>query len=703
VAFKNITSTTVKALIEALVPRFLGRDQDHLLAFGDELVGVAYGLAHDYVQPLYDFRATILSPAGASIVGTSDSSNVQAKIDALTASSLPAGGTGTQYLKGPGTWATLNTAAVPELTNLYFTNARAQAAITGGASTIVTSNLTASRALVSDAGGKVVISAVTAAEVGTLSGVTSAIQTQLNAKAPTASPIFTGTIQDQGSSAGYLWEHRDNSAKQNMWYSTADTAILWSNGIGDILQVTNSTGAVRFFNNITLPAGTRIFGDFTNGTQSLRTAFQTSTTNGATVVAAVPNGASTTSSWRAFGGTDPSNANYISIIHDGSTAIVDSNANGTGVVRTLSLRIGGVERIGISNSATAVQGSLSATSTISTSSGGISSAQGNVTVVNSNSSGDGAAVDITSTGKTGSAISSYKLWNLGAPGYTAGLTVYAYPASGGLVSRFRIRDDGGFDFMGSGGGTLGTMSGNGNFDWLTSDGTYSANFSGRVRSRGAAAAFNLEQRDGASGGECGMYAVANLWRVNFAGIGDVLSVSTAGTLSCSAVSCGPVNALGAVTSTGGSAAYYFVDRSTSRQWAWYGQSDTATLYNGSGNIFTISPAGAVTASGGFQTGSSLKLKDIEGNSPYGLAEIEKLIPIIGKYKDAYNPDGRKRLFLGAEPTKEVIPEVVFDEGVEFEGEKVPSLDYIQLVPVLIKAVQELSAKVKELENDRRLS
>lgn len=52
--------------------------------------------------------------------------------------------------------------------------------ITGGASTIVTSNLTASRALVSNKNGKVAVSAVTSTELGYLDGVTSAIQTQLN-------------------------------------------------------------------------------------------------------------------------------------------------------------------------------------------------------------------------------------------------------------------------------------------------------------------------------------------------------------------------------------------------------------------------------------------------------------------------------------------------------------------------------------------
>ena len=57
-----------------------------------------------------------------------------------------------------------------------------QATITGGATTITGTNLTASRALASDGSGKVAVSAVTATELGHLSGVTSALQTQLNSK-----------------------------------------------------------------------------------------------------------------------------------------------------------------------------------------------------------------------------------------------------------------------------------------------------------------------------------------------------------------------------------------------------------------------------------------------------------------------------------------------------------------------------------------
>jgi hypothetical protein len=59
-----------------------------------------------------------------------------------------------------------------------------QATISGAATTIVTGNLTASRALVSDSSGKVATSTnVTSTELDYLDGVTSAIQTQLDGKA----------------------------------------------------------------------------------------------------------------------------------------------------------------------------------------------------------------------------------------------------------------------------------------------------------------------------------------------------------------------------------------------------------------------------------------------------------------------------------------------------------------------------------------
>ena len=65
--------------------------------------------------------------------------------------------------------------------------------ITGAASTITSSNLTASRALISNSSGKVAVSSVSSTELGYLDGVTSSIQTQLNGKLSTSGTAAAAT------------------------------------------------------------------------------------------------------------------------------------------------------------------------------------------------------------------------------------------------------------------------------------------------------------------------------------------------------------------------------------------------------------------------------------------------------------------------------------------------------------------------------
>lgn len=101
-----------------------------------------------------------------------------------------------------------------EITSLL---AGKQNTITGGASSIASSNLTINRALVSDAAGKVVVSGITATELGRLSGVGDNIQTQLNGKlgnsgmqqitgghGSTVLKLFYDDIPSRGSTLG-LW------------------------------------------------------------------------------------------------------------------------------------------------------------------------------------------------------------------------------------------------------------------------------------------------------------------------------------------------------------------------------------------------------------------------------------------------------------------------------------------------------------------
>jgi hypothetical protein len=74
--------------------------------------------------------------------------------------------------------------------------------ITGAASTIVENDLATSKALVSNGEGKVAVSSVTAAELGYVAGVTSAIQTQLNDRATDAElTAVAGDIRDEFAAA----------------------------------------------------------------------------------------------------------------------------------------------------------------------------------------------------------------------------------------------------------------------------------------------------------------------------------------------------------------------------------------------------------------------------------------------------------------------------------------------------------------------
>ena len=98
-----------------------------------------------------------------------------------------------------------------------------QATITGGATTITSNDLTASRALVSDSSGKVAVSAVTSTELGYLDGVTSAIQNQLDDKSPLAGSSSLNTVANNvtfGDSGFYIATSKITSGtgKAVGWY-----------------------------------------------------------------------------------------------------------------------------------------------------------------------------------------------------------------------------------------------------------------------------------------------------------------------------------------------------------------------------------------------------------------------------------------------------------------------------------------------------
>jgi hypothetical protein len=83
------------------------------------------------------------------------------------------------------------------------TNLGAQATITGAATSITTSNLTASRALASDESGKVAASSVTSTELGYLSGITG-ITSRTSSTGSSVVPAGTTLERDGSPAAGYF-------------------------------------------------------------------------------------------------------------------------------------------------------------------------------------------------------------------------------------------------------------------------------------------------------------------------------------------------------------------------------------------------------------------------------------------------------------------------------------------------------------------
>ena len=93
-----------------------------------------------------------------------------------------------------------------------------QTTITGAATSITTNNLTANKVLVSDNSGKVSTSSISNTEVGYLSGATSNIQTQINAKAADNSVVH---ITEQGD---WLPNFDIMDIVQTIEFDTADTS-----------------------------------------------------------------------------------------------------------------------------------------------------------------------------------------------------------------------------------------------------------------------------------------------------------------------------------------------------------------------------------------------------------------------------------------------------------------------------------------------
>ena len=120
--------------------------------------------------------------------------------------------------------------------------------------------------------------------------------------------------------------------------------------------------------------------------------------------------------------------------------------------------------------------------------------------------------------------------------------------------------------------------------------------------------------------------------------------------------------------------------------------------NNSGLIqaFTFSAGSAVqgpyvnTGGTSWTTASDENLKDIIEPVENGVEKLSSLRSVIGKFKTDH--DDVRRVFLIAQDVQKVLPEAICTDPNGYLG-----LNYQDLIPVLVKAIQELSEKNDALE------
>ncbi len=106
-------------------------------------------------------------------------------------------------------------------------------------------------------------------------------------------------------------------------------------------------------------------------------------------------------------------------------------------------------------------------------------------------------------------------------------------------------------------------------------------------------------------------------------------------------------------------------------------------------------AGPYVAAGGtsWTSSSDERLKDIKNIIPNAIESILKLRAVVHTWK--CDNENKEHLGLLAQDLQKVYPQVVVEDDDEI---KTLGVNYTELIPVLVKAIQELSAKVTLLEN-----
>ena len=246
--------------------------------------------------------------ANSTTIIFSDGTNVRVAIDSFSGSSLVAANLtvngNTTLGDAVGDTVTVNGAttfvnAAPTLTPLT----ASQAVFTNGSKTLVSNAITGTGNVVMSNSPTLVTPALGTPSSGTVTNLTG-----------TASININGTVGATTPAAG-------------TFTSLSDSGNLTFTGTGN-----------------------RITGDFSNATKTSRVSFQSSTTDGTTVVQLIPNGTSTSAQFAAYGGSDIDNTSVGQLTNNGTEVRVASGIFGTGTYLPMTFYTGGTEVMRIDTS-----------------------------------------------------------------------------------------------------------------------------------------------------------------------------------------------------------------------------------------------------------------------------------------------------------------------------------------------------------------
>ena len=498
------------------------------------------------------------------------------------------------------------------------------------------------------------------------------------------------------------------------------------------ITIADSTGLVTAGAGVTLSGGNltfsstaqRITGDFNNATIANRLAFQNSVTNGNTNVAAIPNGTATVGVFRGYGASDPTNATAISIAQIGTTdSRISAEINGTASYTPMTFYTGGSERVRIDTSGNLLVGTSGQIARL-----GVVNPTGGYGLAIQGQATDGQSI-LSSMDRSGTVYTG----NITFP--EDGSILFGRLNTGSQTTRMTIDSSGNVGIGGTATaytktdirGTFPTSSNTTvcyGVDGTIPSGTTTLAAMFNTFPTTQAASFTLTDlihyRTNAAGfgagstvtNQYGFFANSALtgatnnygFYSNIAAASNRWNFYAAGTASN--YFAGTNNGFGATdaavrltirgTDTTGSN-YSIVCQDSGANATFYVRNDglimTGTRTNSPYNYTTGSAANMYVDSGGllYRSTSSLRYKSDVVNATHGLADVLKLRSVTYKGKN----DGD--IVFGG-----LIAEEVHDAGltefVAYDKEGRPdAIHYGNMVALLVKAVQELTARVAELE------